>query len=80
MMVLTTASEAKRNDCQKKFDKELAEIWKNQRQLSNNERLTTAMTTFTEQRQKNIIECVKCIYELKGNFFLRAPTTTVTSN
>ena len=79
MNVLTSAVEAKRNDCQKVFDTQTAEIWKNQRQLPVEERLTTAAITLTEQRQKNIIECVKCIYELKSNFFLQLPTTTFTN-
>jgi hypothetical protein len=75
MNVLATAAEVKRNDSQKTFDKETAEIWTNQRQLPIHERLTPTMLTIIEQRQKNIIECVKCIYELKGNFFLKAPPT-----
>jgi len=76
--VLTTAAEAKKIDCEKKFIRETAEIWKKQRQLPIEERLTTTMLTSVEERQKNIVECLKHIYELKGNLFLkRTPTTTL---
>lgn len=74
--VLTTASEAKRNDCEKKYDQETSDIWKNQRQLPATERLTPTMVAFIEQRQKLIITCLKRIYQLKDNFILYAPTKT----
>jgi len=77
MIVLTKAAEAKKNDCQMKFEKEIAKIWKNQHQLPIHERLTTEMSALIEKRQKNIIECLKSIYELKGNFFLKAPTAKI---
>jgi hypothetical protein len=73
LMVLTTASEAKRNDCQRKFDREIAEIWKNHRQFPIDERLTNVMVKLIEQREKNIIECLKRIYHLKGTLFHRVP-------
>ncbi len=78
MNVLTTAAEAKKNDSQKKFDEEIAEIWKSQHQYPIDERLTPTMLTIIEQRRKNIIECVKWIYHLKGDFACKAPLTTTT--
>ena len=77
--VLTRASEAKKIDCQKNFDRETAEIWKTQHQLPIHERLTSRMLALIEQRQKNIIECIKCIYILKDDFFRIVPTTTITN-
>ena len=77
--VLTSAAETKKMDCQKKFDRETAEIWRNQKQLPVHERLTVPMIAAIEQRQKNIIECVKDIYELKGNLFLQTPPPTTTT-
>ncbi|CAF4285090.1 unnamed protein product [Adineta steineri] len=73
--ILRSAMEAKSIDCEKKFEKETAEIWKDQRQLPTHERLSSAMVTLIEQRQKNIIECLKYIYELKDNFLVQAPST-----
>lgn len=57
--VLTSATEAKRTDCQNKFDKETTEIWKNQRELPKLEQLSSTMVTLIEQRQKNVIACLK---------------------
>jgi hypothetical protein len=80
MDVLTSAAEAKKVDCENNFHQETAEIWKNQRAMPVQERLTPLMLKIIEQRQKNIVECLKYIYDLKDKFFLKAtppPTTTV---
>ncbi|CAF1265411.1 unnamed protein product [Adineta steineri] len=73
--VLRSAMEAKKNDCEKKLERETAEIWKYQRQLPTHERLSPVMLKLIEQRQKNIIECLKYIYHLKNNFLVQAPST-----
>ena len=75
--VLTSATEAKRSDCQNKFDRETAEIWKNQREFTKLEQLSPTMITLIEQRQKNIIACLISIYAMKSNFLLKASTTRV---
>jgi hypothetical protein len=76
--VLTSAVEAKKTDNEKKFVRETDKIWQNQHQLPIHDRLTPIMLTLIEQRQKNIIECLKCIYELKSELFLKAAPTTTT--
>ncbi|CAF1336804.1 unnamed protein product [Adineta steineri] len=77
--VLRSAMEAKSIDCEKKFELETAEIWKGQRQLPTHERLSPVMVTLIEQRQKNIVECLKYIYGVKDNFLVQAPSTTINS-
>ena len=77
LFVCTRASEARNNDYQKKFDQEIAKMWKNQRQQPAHERLTSTMLEIIEQRQNNVIECIKAIYRLKGDFYARVPPRTL---
>ena len=74
MKVLTSATRAKKMDSELDFQKQMAEIWKKQHQLHMNERLTNVLLTLIEKRQKNIIECIKNIYELKARFLIRLPS------
>ncbi|CAF1471345.1 unnamed protein product [Adineta steineri] len=73
--ILRSAMEAKSIDCEKKFEQETAKIWKDQRQLPTHERLSPVMLKLIEQRQKNIVECLKYIYHVKSNFLVQAPST-----
>ncbi len=76
--VETIATEAKKNECEKKYGKEIGQIWKDQRQYPMHERITRKMLDIIERRQKNITECLKLIYKLKDEFCLRAPPRTLT--
>ena len=80
LFIYTRASESKRDDTQKKFEQEMTQMWKNQRQQPAHERLTPAMLKIIEQRQKNIIECFKRIYQLKGDFYVQAPPRIFPNN
>ncbi|CAF1346209.1 unnamed protein product, partial [Rotaria sordida] len=71
MMILTTGAEIKRQEHQKVFDMTMAKLWTDQRHLPIDKRLTTTMLSFIDERQKNIIKCVKCIYALKTSFFMK---------
>jgi hypothetical protein len=75
--VLTSATEAKTIDCQNKFDTDTSEIWKHQRGLPKFEQLPSTMVALIEQRQQNIIDCLKRIYAMKSDFLLKASTTRV---
>ena len=77
MMVLTRTAEAKRDETRKKFDKEIEEMWRNHRQQPPHERLTPTMSTIIEQRQKNVTDCVKRIYHLKGDFYVKVSPRTL---
>jgi hypothetical protein len=71
--ILITAAQINKNNCEKKFHDDLANIWNNQRQLSTHERLSPGMVTLIERRQTNIIQCIKVIYACKMDFFLALP-------
>ena len=80
LFVYTRASEARNEYHEKKFDQEMTKMWKNQHQQPAHERLTPTMLKIIEQRQKNIIECFKTIYRLKGDFYVKAPPRIFPSN
>jgi len=75
--VLKAAAQAKKADAVKIFDQRMAELWNNQHQYPEQERLTRRMLTLIEQRQKNISQCAERIYNLKSDFYHKAPPTAM---
>lgn len=73
LFVYTCAVDMNKDYTQKKSNQTIAEMWKNQHQQSVHEQFTPTMLTIIEQRQKNIIECVRTIYHLKGDFYVEVP-------
>ncbi|CAF3734723.1 unnamed protein product [Rotaria sordida] len=71
MMALTQATEIKTQEHQTNFDTFMAQLWNDQRHLPQQERLSTTMLLLIDDRQKNILKCVKHIYALKPSFFSR---------
>ena len=77
MMALYIASaEAYMDECQIKFDTELAQMKEDQRSGSIERQLSPAMINVLERRLKNLGERLQCLYDLKIRFFVKAPITT----
>lgn len=76
LFIYTRASEARNDEYQKKFDQTMANMWKNQREQPADERLTPTMLAIIERRQININECMKELYRLKNEFYVKVPLKT----
>ncbi|CAF5056865.1 unnamed protein product, partial [Rotaria magnacalcarata] len=74
MSVLSTAAQFNKDEHRETYDKEMVQLWDNQRQLPNDERLTENLLTIFDQRQQNIIKCLEYIYNIKPDFLVKAPT------
>ncbi|CAF4222056.1 unnamed protein product [Rotaria socialis] len=74
MSVLSTAAQFNKDEHRETYDKEMIQLWDNQRQLPNDERLTENLLTIFDQRQQNIIKCLEYIYNIKPDFLVKAPT------
>ncbi|CAF4696087.1 unnamed protein product, partial [Rotaria socialis] len=57
MSVLSAAAQFNKDEHRETYDKEMIQLWDNQRQLPNDERLTENLLTILDQRQQNIIKC-----------------------
>lgn len=77
-VLISTSNDIKRAS-QKHFHDTLAAIWHDQHCLPEHERLSMGMLRLIEQRQTNIADCLRYIYEFKSQFTLHVPPTS-TSN
>lgn len=67
--ILTKVVDLKKSEFDKKFDMTMISLWNQQCTLPINEQLTATMVQLIDEREKNIIQCVKHICILKTNFF-----------
>ena len=73
--ILIQGAEANMRECQKKFDSEMVQLWKNYRTTTNDQRLTKSMIDLLDERSLNITERFQLIYNYKIKyFFFQAPT------
>ncbi|CAF1173029.1 unnamed protein product [Rotaria sordida] len=73
MKILATAAQIHRDECAKRFDIEMAQLWENQRKpVSNDTSLSSNLLMCIDRRQETIIQCIKCIYNIKPDFFTRS--------
>ena len=72
--IMITAAATVKQDAQRELDGFVAEVWLDERREPESERLTTSMLQLIDQRQSNIIDCIRIIYAQKVQFFLRTPT------
>lgn len=79
MSILTTAIDIKKDEFHKKFETTMNSFWNRQHNLEINERLTTRMLAIIDERQRNIVDCIKHIYKFKSNFFRATETIHVSS-
>jgi hypothetical protein len=77
MRVYVSAAEAKKFECEKHFDQEIRQFWDNERKHKPDQRLTQTMHNIIDRRRNNIIACVKRIYAIKADFFVKAPAVTM---
>lgn len=75
--LLTRAAEVVKDDWERLFNTETADIWTKQHQLPKAERLPPICLTIIEERQQNIIEAVRRICQLKRDFFFELPISTL---
>lgn len=75
--LLTRAAEVVKDDWERLFNTETADIWTKQHQLPKTERLPILCLTIIEERQQNIIEAVRRICQLKRDFFFELPISTL---
>lgn len=75
--VLIRAATVIKDDCQRVFNTELEKVWSEQRRLSSEGRLSTTLLTLIEERQENIVQTVKQIYQLKMDFFSHIPISVL---
>lgn len=73
--IYVEANRCKRLDCEKICHLTMSEIWQTQGNLPSQDRLTSRMLSVIEDRQKNIIDYMKSIYDLMGNLIQFLPTT-----
>ena len=71
--IMTTASATLKHDSQRELDGFLAEVWVEERRLSEQDRLSASMLQLIEKRQTNITDCVRSIYAQKIEFLLKVP-------
>ena len=71
--ILITASATLRQDSQRELDGFMAELWLEEHRLSESDRLLTSMLQLIEQRQTNIADCIKTIYEHRFEFLRYMP-------
>ena len=76
LMNYISTTEAQLNECQTKFDTKIAQLKENHRSHSPDKKLTETMLTIMYRCTKNTNERLKCLYNLKVHFFVKAPTVT----
>ena len=74
MSVLSMAAQFAKDEHRETYDKEMIQLWDNQRQFPDDERLKQNSLTILDQRQQNIIKCLEYIYNIKPDFLVKAPT------
>lgn len=75
--LLTRAAEVVKDDWERLFNTETADIWNKQHQLSKTERLPSLCLTIIEERQQNIIDAIRRICQMKRDFFFELPLSTL---
>ena len=70
---MITASAIHKEHAQRELDGFMAELWLEDRRLSDNDRLSPTMLQLIEQRQMNIAHCIRTIYEQKMEFLNKIP-------
>ncbi|CAF5177371.1 unnamed protein product, partial [Rotaria magnacalcarata] len=71
MTVKIAEAETKFYHSLKRFDHELATMWKNHRDLVKNQGMTTTLTNLIENRLKNITDRWRDIYNYRMNNYIR---------
>lgn len=75
IFLLIQSGESKLRSCQQAFDDAMANIWKQHRQTSVEQRLNQTMIEFIDHRLKNITERFQMIHQYRLQyFFWQAPT------
>lgn len=77
LMNYISTAEAQLNEYQMKFDIQIARLKENQRCHSQDKKLSETMLTIMYRSIKNTNERLKCLYQLKVHFFVKAPTVTI---
>ena len=65
MTVQVECAEAYMQQCNKQFNIEMDEIWKVNKSLPSNQKLTSIMRNLMDQRLENIRACLQCTYKFK---------------
>ena len=73
--VLVTAATHRKDYAQRELNTYLTEHWNEEHRLDNQQRLPNSMRQLMEQRQQNITDCIRSVYEQKEKFLLDVPTT-----
>jgi hypothetical protein len=74
MLVYMSATEVKLNELQKKFDQDMDIMKKNLSNFLTNEKLSDKMVDILYRRFTNLEKRLVCIYKIKLDFFVKAPT------
>ena len=71
--VMITASAILKEHSQRELDGFMAELWLEERRLSDSDRLSARLLQLIEQRQMNVAHCIRTIYEQKMQFLNKIP-------
>ena len=72
--VLVTAATHRKDYAQRELNTYLTEHWNEEHRLDNQQRLANSMCQLMEQRQQNVTDCIRSVYEQKGKFLVDVPT------
>ena len=75
MNVIVSVSDVVKQASQKQFNDAIAEIWNDQHQLPEHERLSPEMLRLIDHRQTNITDCLQYIFQFKSQFNLNVLST-----
>ena len=74
--VLVTAAIHFKDYAQRELNSYLTEHWNEEHRLDHQQRLPNSMRNMIEQRQQNITDCIRFVYDQKEKFLLDVPTVT----